>query len=194
MATYISPLTFNFVTSQIIVDAGVVDIECIALYTAIKEAQASEEGIIYDQIAKGSGLVDLGPGVSVGITVELLGSWQLKFAEGNYIARLSGGNLVGGSGGDPIAYSAGVQTLWIMAAASTVVDSTATDPWNTLIDEDMSAKKILSTLLAYAAGLTEITQTADGEATVKFKGRDGTTDRITAEVINSERKTITLNP
>ena len=121
MPYYIAPFTFDFGTSRIDLDAGVDDVDCIVLYSAIKLAQASEPGIIYDRIGKGSGLSTLGPGVQVGLTVELLGAWQLRFATGNYIARVAGGNLIGGPGGDPIAYSAGVQTLLIQSAASTVV-------------------------------------------------------------------------
>lgn len=121
MPYYSAPFTFDFTTSRITVDSGVTDVDCIALYTAAKVAQASQEGIIYDRIAKGSGLSVLGPDVQVGLTVELLGAWQLQFPAGNYIARVAGGNLIGGPGGDPIAYSAGVQTLLIQSAASTVV-------------------------------------------------------------------------
>lgn len=118
---YAAPFTFNFATHLIEVDGGTVDVTCDQIYDALKEAQASEVGIIYDRIGKGSGLDTLGPGVQVGITVELLGAWQLKFPNGNYIARIAGGNLIGGPGGDPVAYSAGVQTLLIQSAASTVV-------------------------------------------------------------------------
>jgi hypothetical protein len=100
---------------------GVQDVDCATLYTAIKAAQASVEGIIYDRIGRGSGLNNLGPGVQVGLTVEVLGNWQLRFPAGNYIARIAGGNFIGGPGGDPIAYTAGVQTLLIQSAASTVV-------------------------------------------------------------------------
>jgi hypothetical protein len=50
-----------------------------------------------------------------------LGAWQLRFPAGNYIARVAGGNLVGGPGGDPIAYTPGVQALLIQSAASTIV-------------------------------------------------------------------------
>ena len=121
MSYYSAPFTFDFSTSLIHVDVGYVSIDCIYLYNACKLAQASEEGIIYDRIGAGSGLNDLGGGVQVGITVELLGNWQLKFPTGDYVAKVSGGNLIGGPGGDPIAYSAGVQTLLIQSAASTVV-------------------------------------------------------------------------
>jgi hypothetical protein len=121
MAFYTAPFTFRFESQLIDVDAGVADVDCTGLYTAAKLAQASLEGIIYEPIANGSGLSVLGPGVQVGLTVELLGAWQLRFGSGNYVARVAGGNLVGGPGGDPIAYTAGVQTLLIQSAASTVV-------------------------------------------------------------------------
>ena len=121
MAYYAAPFTFDFGSSIVDVDQGIVDVDCQIFYAAIKLAQASEEGILYERIGSGSGLNQLGPGVQVGITVELLGAWQLRFAEGNYVARVAGGNLIGGPGGDPIAYSAGVQTLLIQSAASTVV-------------------------------------------------------------------------
>jgi hypothetical protein len=125
---YIAPFTFDFDASRIEVDAGSSDVDCAALYTAIKEAQASQEGIIYERIAAGSGLSELGPGVQVGLTVELLGSWQLRFPAGNYVARVAGGNLIGGPSGDPIAYTAGVQTLLIQSAASTVVTAGGSVP------------------------------------------------------------------
>lgn len=118
---YAAPFTFDFGASRIEVDAGVVDVDVDALYDALKLAQASEEGILYERIGAGSGLSNLGPGVQVGLTVELLGAWQVRFPTGNYVARVAGGNLIGGPGGDPIAYSAGVQTLLIQSAASTVV-------------------------------------------------------------------------
>jgi len=121
MPYYVAPFTFQFGTTLIEVDSGVTDVDCSALYDAIKLAQASEEGIIYDRIGSGTGLNTLGPGVQTGLTVELLGNWQLKFPTGNYIARVAGGNLIGGPSDDPIAYSAGVQALLIQSANSTVV-------------------------------------------------------------------------
>ena len=192
MSYYSNPFTFNFTTSQIVVDNGVVDVECIGLYTAIKLAQASEEGIQYEKIAQGSGLADLGPGVQVGLTVELLGNWQLKFSDGNYIARVGGGNLIGGPGEDPIAYSAGVQTLLIQSAASTVVNSTALSPWDELIETGLTAKEMMRIVLAASAGKTTIVKNGNN-ATIKFKSQDGLIDRIDAEMTGSERTTVIVN-
>jgi len=121
VAFYSAPFTFDFSASLIQVDDGVVDVNVLDLYASTRDARASEEGIQYDAIAYGTGLVALGGGVQIGITVLLLGGWQLRFAPGAYIARVTNGNLVGGPGGDPIAYSAGVQVLLIQSAAATVV-------------------------------------------------------------------------
>ena len=96
------------------------DVTISDLHAAIRNAEASTTGIQYAKICNASGKESLGPGVAVGITLELLG-WQIKFWDGDYMAKVAGGNLVGGLDGDPVAYSAGVQTLLIQSAASTVV-------------------------------------------------------------------------
>lgn len=128
MSFYSAPFTFDFIDEMVSIDSGTTDVDCVSLHTAIKLAQESEEGIQYAKIASASGLVELSPGVEVGLTIELLESWQLSFPAGNYIARVAGGNLVGGPGGDPIAYSAGVQTLLIQSSASTVVTASGSVP------------------------------------------------------------------
>jgi len=152
MPYYVAPFTFNFDTSLVAVDSGITDVDCSTFYDAIKLAQASEEGIVYDRIGKGSGLDTLGPGVQVGITVELLGSWQLYFDPGNYIARVAGGNLIGGPGGDPIAYSAGVQALLIQSANATVVSASGTIP---------TANEIADTVLKRSTANVEASGTGD---------------------------------
>lgn len=152
MSYYVAPFTFNFSTSLIAVDSGVVDVDCSTLYDAIKLAQASQEGIIYDRIGKGSGLDTLGPGVQVGITVELLGSWQLYFQPGNYIARVAGGNLIGGPSGDPIAYSAGVQALLIQSANATIVTASGSIP---------TANEIADTVLRRSTANVEVSSSGD---------------------------------
>lgn len=97
------------------------DVTVQSLINSIATAEATEQGILHDQIADREGKTDLGGGVAVGITIELLGNWQLKWPVGNYVAKVTEGNLVGGPGGDPIAYSAGVQQLVIQSAAATIV-------------------------------------------------------------------------
>jgi hypothetical protein len=115
-------LTFDFLDSFIEVGGGQTEVDVQDLIDAIREAEATETGIAYGRIASASGKESLGGAVAVGITVELEDPWQLHFETGSYIAKVSGGNLVGGPGGDPIAYSAGVQVLLIQSAASTVIE------------------------------------------------------------------------
>lgn len=176
MAVYLSPFTFDFTTSQILVDGGTVNVTCVALWTAIKQAQMSTEGIIYPVIASGSGLKTLSPGVQTGLTVSLLGNWQLKFPAGSYVATVGGGNLIGGLGGVPVAYSPGVQVALVLSAASTVVGSNAADPFLNISESGQSYGKQLRDMRATLLGVT----TGAGTASEKFKAADGTTDRVTS--------------
>jgi len=111
---------FDFGTKLIHILSPQTEVDIQDLLDEIRTQEATEKGITYGKIADASGKEVLGGSVSVGVTLELLG-WQIKFWEGNYIAKVAGGNLVGGVSGDPVAYSAGVQTLLIQSAASTVV-------------------------------------------------------------------------
>jgi hypothetical protein len=63
------------------------------LINSIRTEEASERGIVESQIASAAGKDDLGGGVSVGITVNLLSTWKLNFASGAYQATIDGGNL-----------------------------------------------------------------------------------------------------
>ena len=112
---------FDFKNQLINITSSQTEVQIQDLINKIREAEESEEGIQYEKIADASGKESLGGGVSVGLTVELLGNWQIKFWEGDYIAKITGGNLVGGISDDPVAYSPGVQVLLIQSAASTVV-------------------------------------------------------------------------
>lgn len=115
---------FNFESRLINVLNPQTDVDVQDLYEACRQAEDSEVGIQYGKIVNASGKESLGSGVSIGLTIELL-EWQLHFWDGNYMAKIAGGNLVGGVGGDPVAYTAGVQVLLIQSAASTVVQISA---------------------------------------------------------------------
>lgn len=199
MSVYIAPFTFHFDTSLINVDGGITDIDCADLYDATKSAQASEEGIAFGQIAEGSGLVNLGPGVAVGLTVELLGNWQLAFAAGNYIARVAGGNLVGGPAGDPVAYTAGVQTLLIQSAASTVVTEGGAVPttgqiasavWTRLIEGGLSAEELMRLLVAVGVAKATV---PDGDGNYAYRDLADTKNRVVGTVAAGGRGAPTLD-
>ena len=112
---------YDFQNRIIDIPYGVTQVLIGDLISDIRDAEATDQGIVYGKIANASGKESLGSGVSVGITVALLDNWQIRFSAGNYIAKVAGGNLVGGLDGDPIAYSSGVQVLLLQSAASTVV-------------------------------------------------------------------------
>lgn len=114
-------ITFDHTAHLINITSPQDSLSCQDLIDAIRAEEATALGIIEDQIATASGKEDLGAGVEVGITVALISPWQVKFWEGNYIAKIAGGNLVGGISDDPVAYSAGVQVLLVQSAASTIV-------------------------------------------------------------------------
>jgi hypothetical protein len=106
---------------QILVTSPQTDVLAQDLIDFIRAAEDDEEGIVVPQIAAASGKESLGGSVATGITLELLDDWQLKFWAGSYTATISGGNLIGGIAGDPVAYTAGVQVVIIQSAASTIV-------------------------------------------------------------------------
>ena len=115
-------ITIDFIDELIYITSPQTDVTCQELVDSIRDREDDWEGLQYPKIADASGKQSLGEGVLVGITLELLDDWQVKFWDGNYIAKVSGGNLVGGPSGDPVAYSPGVQVLLIQSAASTIID------------------------------------------------------------------------
>ena len=165
--------TYDFTNKIIGISEAQADVSVIGLLSDIREAEASEIGICYGQIASASGGESLGGSVSVGVTVNLLDDWQVQFAPGNYIAKISGGNLVGGLGGDPVAYSMGVQVLLLQSAASTVVlQSTGSG---------LSAEQ--------DATLTAALQAAQAASTEATKGRKMQTNKA---VISGDGLSVTL--
>lgn len=115
-------LTFDQAAQRISVTSPQVALTCQDLINAIREEEASERGIVYDQIADASGKDDLGGGVSTAITVFLRDNWAVQWYAGNYTATIGGGNLVAESG-DPVAFvTGGPQVEITLSAAATVVD------------------------------------------------------------------------
>ena len=113
---------FNFYTQIIDVLNPQQDVDIQTLLNEIREQEESVLGMSFPKIADATGKDDLGGGVTTGITLTLQPNWQLKFWEGEYIASITGGNLVGGDTTDgPIAYTPGVQVKLIQSAASTLV-------------------------------------------------------------------------
>ncbi len=129
-------LTFDFINSVIEVPSPDTTLDIQYLINQIRDQEDDAvPAMVYPKIANASGKEDLGGGVKVGITVQLLSSWQVRFqarAGPTYIqCQITGGNLVGGLGGNPIATSAFTQVVQVSSAAATIaVPSTASDLTN----------------------------------------------------------------
>jgi len=121
--------TFNFSNQVISASSTATIVEVQNLINAVRYAEESSEGIQYPKIANAAGKDSLGSGISVGITLDLLPDWQLKFADrsGPSFVQcfVQEGNLVGGLSGNPIKSSAFTQVFVIRSAASTLVSSSA---------------------------------------------------------------------
>jgi len=115
-------LTFDYVDKHIHVpqlDAQPLLMQ--ALVNAIREEEASERGITYDQITDASGKDALGGGIMTGITVALRSSWKIEFSAGAYQATLTGGNLADAL--SRIFNTGSPQVLVQASSASTLVET-----------------------------------------------------------------------
>lgn len=119
-------LSFNHGTKRIIVGSPQNTLDVQDLVNAIREEEESERGVSHDKICDASGKDLLDTGVSVGITLRLLSTWQIEWWAGNYTAKIGGGNLIAESG-DPVAYVVGGPQVEItLSAAATIVGGSLT--------------------------------------------------------------------
>ena len=119
------PLLFDFYQSIITIPSPDILLEMQYLIDQIRDNEEElVPGIGYPQIAEAAGKFDLGGGIYTGITVKLLGNWRIKFedrAGPTYeLMTVTGGNLVGGPLGNPIAPSSFVQVIQQQSASGTI--------------------------------------------------------------------------
>ncbi len=112
---------FDFTAQIIDITSPQVEVIIQDLLNEIRDAEYSVLGMVYPKIANATGKDDLGGGVATGITLTLEPNWQLRFWSGSYTASITGGNLVGGLAGNPVAFTAGVQIRLVQSAASTLI-------------------------------------------------------------------------
>jgi len=103
-------ITVDFPASRIRVSSDQTALDVGALYAAIKDAQDSEQGVMYAPIAAGAGRFDLGGGRTSGLVVRLSSPWQVEF-EGAGQRTIDGGILVGGPDNQPVMLTAGTQVV-----------------------------------------------------------------------------------
>lgn len=119
-------IIFDRVNRIIEVEAPATEVTIQQLIDAVCDFEGDQENMDMAQVAKASGKESLGGGLSVGITLELLNNWQLKFEDRlgpDYVqCTAKDGNLVGGIAGNPIKESAYTQVKLILSAAGTVAE------------------------------------------------------------------------
>lgn len=103
-------LTVDFQAFRIRVSPDQTALDVGALYAAVKDAQDSEEGVMYAPIAAGAGRFELGGGRTSGLVVRLNAPWQVEFL-GTGQRTVDGGTLVGGALGQPVATTPGTQVV-----------------------------------------------------------------------------------
>ena len=92
---------FDFEDQRIDIDVDIERLNVESLYRAIQEAQASEVGIAFREIATASGLDELAEGITTFITVKLLENWEINTLRVTGKFEVAGGNLIRDDGEDP---------------------------------------------------------------------------------------------
>ena len=196
MTTYVTgDFTFDFTAKQIQLAVSRTAVTLQDLVNVIREAESSWVGIQYDEIAESSGKDDLGQSVEVGITVNLLNDWQLKFANQASATQcfVTDGNLVGGITDNPVAYSTNVQANVTRSAAATLVAGGGGSGLE-LTDTYEGTESIRDLFRLMRSALYGLVSGAS-TTTMRFRDRADTKDRIVATVDeDGNRSNIVTDP
>lgn len=170
----------------------------------------------------GGNTIDAGAGTSVPVYAFLTNAWRIAPDEADHTLAVTGGIILVSGGGDPFVDVTGAWTVRINyqqpVQAITVSTgggggATPADVWaytaRTLtsggndaivaalvaetIEGTLTLEQVLRVLLSVAVGKTDITDLGGGAATVVFRNTGDTKDRVTANMTNSERSSITLD-
>ena len=138
---------FDFANQIINIDATIDNMLVTDLWTAIKEAQASSEGISYERVATGGGTDTLGVGVQTFLTVTLLHNWEVNTLKSSGKFEVSGGNLIRADQADPFLDNPAITYIAFLSQAGiatqietgvsglTPTESAQLDNINTKIDD-----------------------------------------------------------
>lgn len=119
------PLQFDFINEIITVPSPDTTLDLQYLVNQCRDTEDdAEPGMAFGQIISAFGKQDLGGGVLVGITVVLLDNWTVKFQDrsgpSTVSVRISGGNLVGANGHNPISPSTYTQVTLANSSSATI--------------------------------------------------------------------------
>lgn len=168
-------LSYTYSTKRIGIPAAeAAPILMQTLINSIREQEASEQGITYDQIADATGKNDLGGGVQTGITVALRSTWKLDFEPGAYQATVTGGNLADAL--SRINNTGSPQVLALASAAATLAETGVSG----LTSEESAALLTIAsipaaTLAAILASVIPANVKKVNDVTIKGAGVPGNT-------------------
>lgn len=114
---------FDFEDQRIDIDATIATLDLGDLYTAIKEAQASEVGIAFNVIARGEGLSPLSASIKTFLTISLQDSWELNSLKTSGKFEVSGGNLIRADGADPFRDNSLITYIAYLSQAGVVAET-----------------------------------------------------------------------
>lgn len=145
------------ITNEIHLQNTIADILVQDLLNACRAAEASPQGVAFDSMVSASGKETLGSGVSVGITLQLLGTWKLYSTKGSGVLTVLGGNLVKPDGSSPFRPNNNITHVNVLSASSTIVTTGGGGGSGGLTDEDRalitSNKATSETTLETVSGL-----------------------------------------
>jgi hypothetical protein len=91
-------ITFDPINRLIIISIPITEISIQELIDSIRDWEDEFEALSYPQVANAYGKQDLGGGTKIGITLELINNWRIKFEDRLHapwtICKILGGNIV----------------------------------------------------------------------------------------------------
>jgi hypothetical protein len=108
---------------EVQIDAAYTDLTVQESYDAIREAEATEIGMAYPILAKGSGKETLSPEVSTGITVQFLDNVFLRSKKTDGLFRFYGGNGIKENGDAPFVDNHDITQINITQAAGVIIST-----------------------------------------------------------------------
>lgn len=163
------------------------------LINAIRDAEETEEGIQYAPIAvKATGKFDLGEVIS-DISITLSPEWQIKYPDGAYQAVMLGGQVIGGVGGIPVAYSAGVNVRQLQSSAGVIATVTSGSGLDAGQDTKLTRIHTLLDSIEGSLDHQEAMRLLLAAMAAKLSGADGTTVRVRDTLDSKDRIVATVD-
>jgi hypothetical protein len=185
------PVTFDPATKRIILDSAAVT--ATELYSRWVDWVVLSDNVKYPQAFFSTGGDDLGSGLSIPPYYFLANGWRVRPMESNHNLTITGNLFVDG-GGVPVVSTLGTFQVNVNYTVPVQAQGISTSGgggggWTDIMEGSLTYQGALRLLVAEAMG-----RTSRVDNVVKFKGLDGTTDRITGTMNGSDRTTVVLNP